>query len=162
MQSYAAPHLHLVRALATAGRAEVFAFSTELTRLTAAVRRRSPEDAIERATAEVGDRFGGTRIASSLTRLARHPVWGGLVRGAIVVIVSDGWDSEPPERMADAMARLARRSHRIVWVNPRAAAADFQPAVASMAAALTWCDDLVASQSVDDAALVVDAITRRN
>ena len=70
------------------------------------------------------DRFGGTRIATSLEALlrSRH---GTPCAAAIVVIASDGWDSDPPEALAAAMARLRRRAHRVIWVNPRAAAPGF-------------------------------------
>ncbi|RJT69915.1 VWA domain-containing protein, partial [Escherichia coli] len=81
--------------------------------------------------------FGGTRIASSLEALlASHHA--DAVRGGIVVIASDGWDSEAPERVDRAMARLRRRAHRVVWLNPRASAPGFAPLVGTMAAALPY------------------------
>ena len=64
------------------------------------------------------DRFGGIRIAASLRELlaSRH---GALLRGAVVVVLSDGWDSDPAESMTVAMTRLRRRAHRVVWADPR-------------------------------------------
>jgi uncharacterized protein with von Willebrand factor type A (vWA) domain len=140
MQAQALAYFHLMRALAPRG--EVFAFATTLTRLTAVLDHRSPRIAIEQATAAVVDRFGGTRIASNIRTLlsSRH---SNAVRGAIVVIGSDGWDSDPPVELAAAMARLRRRAWRIVWMNPRAGAPGFEPRVASMAAALPYCDELL-------------------
>jgi len=122
--------------------AEVFAFATSSTRLTTVLAHRSAEVAIEQATDKVVDRFGGTRIATNLQALlsSRH---GGTLRGAVVVIGSDGWDSDPPEQLAKAMARLSRRAHRVIWMNPRAGAPGFEPKVATMAAALPYCDVLL-------------------
>ena len=111
------------------------------------------------ATERVTDRFGGTRIAASVTELlgSHH---GCAVRGGIVVIGSDGWDSEPPEELARAMARLRRRAHRVVWVNPRAAAPGFQPLVGTMAAALPYVDVLLPADDVRSLAGVVGEICR--
>ncbi len=139
MQAQATAYLHLMRALTLGAHAEVFAFATTLTRLTATLAHRSAEIAIGQATAKVVDRFGGTRIAGNLQALlASHH--GAAVRGAIVVIGSDGWDSEPPQALAAAMSRLHRRAHRVIWMNPRASVPGFQPRVATMAAALPFCD----------------------
>mgnify|MGYP000379912606 CR=1 FL=1 len=90
MQSFTKPYLHLTRSLAMTGHAEVFAFGTELTRITPSLRRRSPTEAIDRASEEVTDRFGGTRLAYSIRSLLTHKVWGSYVRGSIVLIASDG------------------------------------------------------------------------
>ena len=142
MQAQAAAYLHLMRGLALRADAEVFAFATSLTRLTAVLAHKSAAVAIEQATAKVTDRFGGTRIASNLQALlsSHH---GGSTRGAVVIIGSDGWDSDPPERLAAAMARLRRRAYRVILMNPRAAAPQFEPLVATMAAALPYCDELL-------------------
>jgi uncharacterized protein with von Willebrand factor type A (vWA) domain len=159
MESFARAYLHVARAIVVSGRGEVFAFSTELTRITAALRHRSADDAIDAASAEVGDRFGGTRLASSLRTLLRHPVWSASVRGAVVVVVSDGWDSEAPEVMSATMARLSRLAHRVIWVNPRSAAPDFEPLVGAMAAALPHCDHFLSGHTTRSMAEVIDAIT---
>ena len=146
MQAQAAAYLHLMRALALVADAEVFAFATALTRLTAVVAHREPAVAVKAATEAVADRFGGTRIASNLRALlASHH--GDAVRGAVVIIGSDGWDSDPPSELAAAMARLRRRAHRVIWMNPRAGAPGFEPRVAAMAAALPYCDALVAADT---------------
>jgi uncharacterized protein with von Willebrand factor type A (vWA) domain len=139
MQAYAAAYLHLMHALARTGRAETFAFSTSLTRLTPALRHRSATVAMQRATAQVGDRFGGTHLATCLAGLlaSRH---GNALRGGVLVVASDGWDSDDPVLLARALARIRLRAYRVVWLNPRAAAPGFEPLVGSMAAALPYCD----------------------
>jgi len=105
---------------AASARVEVFCFGTRLTRVTRALDRRRPDDALQRATAAVVDWEGGTRIGASLDTFVRD--WGrrGLCRGGIVVICSDGLDRGDPDLLAAAMERLRRLSHRIVWLNPHA------------------------------------------
>jgi uncharacterized protein len=159
MQAQARAYLHLMRALAVTTGAEVFAFAATLTRLTTALTHRSPQLAIELATSKVTDRFGGTRIATSLrSLLSGHHA--GAVRGAIVLIASDGWDSDDPGQLAIQMARLRRRAYRVIWINPRAAAPGFEPRVLSMAAALPYCDRLVPGDNFSSLARVVAELGR--
>lgn len=154
MQAQAAAYLHLMRAFTVITDAEVFAFAARLTRLTATLRRTPPAVAAAVATAAVEDRFCGTRIAANLAALlsSRH---GELLRGAVVVIASDGWDSDPPGDLAAAMARAARRAHRVIWINPRAGAPDFEPRVAALAAALPYCDALLPAGTFGALAAVI-------
>ena len=158
MQAQATAYLHLMRAFAMRSDAEVFAFATRLTRLTPVLAHHSAEAAIEQATALVTDRFGGTRIATNVQALltSRHR---NAVRGAVVVVGSDGWDSDPPEEIAAAMARLRRRAHRVLWMNPRAAAPGFRPTVATMAAALPYCHELLPADTFSSLAEVVRAVS---
>ncbi len=159
MRAYTSAYLHLMRAAALLTPTEVFAFSTRLTRLTAVLAHHSPTRSVQLATERVEDRFGGTRIASNLASLlrSRH---GMDLRGAVVMIASDGWDSDEPGALAAVMARLRRRVHRVVWVNPRAAAPDFAPLAGGMAAALPYCDELLPGHTLRSLADVVTAITR--
>jgi len=159
MQAQATAYFQLMRALALTADAEVFAFATSLTRLTSVLRHRSAEVAMTQATSKVIDRFGGTRIATNLQALLSSP-HGGAVRGAIVIIGSDGWDSDPPEALAIAMARLRRRAYRVIWMNPRAAAPAFEPRVAPMLAALPYCDRLLPAENFASLVRVVHEITR--
>lgn len=149
MQPYAAVYLHLMRALSRqAGtRPEVFAFSTSLTRLTSVLSHRSAEVALQRANAKVVDRYGGTFIGRSVGALLTPP-HGNALRGAVAIIASDGWDSDPPDVLAHAMARLRRRAEVVVWLNPRAAHGDYQPLAGSMAAALPYCDLFLPAHSL--------------
>jgi uncharacterized protein with von Willebrand factor type A (vWA) domain len=101
-----------------ATRVEVFCFGTRLTRITRALERRRPDDALEQAAKLVFDWEGGTRIGESLDTFVRQ--WGrrGMSRGSIVVICSDGLDRGDPAVLAGAMERLSRLSHKVVWMNP--------------------------------------------
>jgi len=150
MQPYAAVYLHLMRAAALRQariRPEVFAFSTSLTRLTSVLSHRSAEVALEKANAKVTDRYGGTFIGRSVGTLLAPP-HGNALRGAVVIIASDGWDSDPPDVLARAMARLRRRAALLVWLNPRAAHSEFQPLAGPMAAALDYCDLFLPAHSL--------------
>ena len=102
----------------SAGRVEVFCFGTRLTRVTGAMECRRPDEALERAARAAFDWDGGTRIGDSLDAFVRDWARRGLCRGGIVVICSDGLDRGDPAVLAAAMERLARLSHRLVWLNP--------------------------------------------
>ena len=149
MRAQAAAYLQMMRAFTTVADAEVFAFATHLTRLTVPLRHTSPREAIDQASDAVGDRFGGTRIAASIAALldSHH---GDTVRGGVVLIASDGWDSDPPAAMTAAMARLRRRAYQVLWLNPRAGAPGFAPRVGGMAAALPFCDRLLPAATFAD------------
>lgn len=146
MQAQLPAYLLLMRALAEVADAETFAFATRLTRVTGAV-------------PEIQDGMGGTRIASNVRALLRGH--GERLRGAVVIIASDGWDSDPPEDLAAAMARVRRRAYRVVWLNPRAGADGFVPAVAGMAAALPHCDELLPAATFRDLRAALNSITSR-
>jgi hypothetical protein len=149
MQAQIPAFLLLMRALSDVAHAETFAFATALTRLTGAA------DA-----GAVPDRFGGTRIASNIRALlaSRH---ADTLRGAVVIIGSDGWDSDPPADLAVAMARLRRRAHTVIWLNPRAGVAGFRPEVAAMAAALPYCDELLPADTFRALRAAINSITSR-
>lgn len=160
MRAQTAAYLHLMRAFTTVTQAEVFAFATTLTRLTPALRDPSTRAAIEHASQTVTDRFGGTRIASNLGALldSHH---GNTLRGALVLIASDGWDSDPPERMTAVMTRLQRRAHRVIWLNPRAGVHGFTPEVAGMSAALPFCDLMLPAATFGDLTTAVRVMLAR-
>ncbi len=157
MRAQATAYLHLMRALVRTTDAEVFAFATGMTRLTPALAHRSPAEAVAAATQAVADRFGGTRIGSNVAELLAGR-YRDLVRGAIVLIGSDGWDADEPEVLERAMVRLRRRAHRVVWINPRAAAPGFRPAVSGMAAALPHCDRMVPGATLTDLLHVIAVV----
>lgn len=160
MRPYATIYLHLMRATALRRkgvRPEVFAFSTSLTRLTPALSHRSAEVALNRANAKVVDRYGGTHIGRSVGGLLAPP-HGSTLRGAVVIVASDGWDSDPPEVLQRAMARLRRRAHMVVWLNPRAAEPGFEPIAGSMAAALPFCDLFLPANSIEGLRALFDSL----
>ena len=156
MEPYARAYLQF---LTIAGsNAEAFVFATRLTRITRALATRSPERALRRAAAAAPDWSSGTRIGDALRAFNDRHGRRGMARGAVIVILSDGWERGEPELVGREMARLARLAYRIVWVNPRVSAAGFVPRVGGMAAALPHCDALVSGHSLEALAEVIDAI----
>ena len=139
-------------------KAEAFVFATRLTRLTRALASRHPERAIQRAAAAAPDWSSGTRIGDALKAFNDRHGRRGMARGAVIVILSDGWERGDPMLVGREMERLARLAHRIVWVNPRVSATEFSVQAGGMVAALPHCDALVSGHSFAALAEVVDAI----
>jgi uncharacterized protein len=162
MEPYARAYLQFLTCAAGGGdrrtRSEAFVFATRLTRLTRALHSRNPERAIQRAAATAPDWSSGTRIGDALKTFNDRHGRRGMARGAVVVILSDGWERGDPALVGREMERLSRLAYRIVWVNPRAAASGFAPRAGGMAAALPHCDALVSGHSLEALEEVVDAI----
>jgi uncharacterized protein with von Willebrand factor type A (vWA) domain len=150
MAPYSRACIQMLHAAAGAGgpKAEVFTFATRLTRLTRALAVADPDTALARAGTAAPDWNGGTRIGASLRTFVDHHGRRGLARGAVVVIVSDGWDRDDPGLLGEQMARLRRLAHRIVWINPRTAAPGYEPLAGGMAAAVGHCDELVSGHTL--------------
>jgi hypothetical protein len=127
---------------------EVFTIGTRLTRVTRELAHRDPDVALKAIAASIPDWSGGTRLGSLLKEFLDQ--WGqrGLARGAIVVVLSDGWERGDVRLLGEQMARLHRLAHRVVWANPRAGRPGFAPLAAGMAAALPSVDDFVSGHSV--------------
>ena len=137
MEPYARAYLQFLTCAAGSGpNAEAFVFATRLTRLTRALASRNPERAIQRAAAAAPDWSSGTRIGDALKAFNDRHGRRGMARGAVVVILSDGWERGDPMLVGREMERLARLAHRIVWVNPRVSASAFSVRAGGMVAAL--------------------------
>ena len=137
---------------------EAFALGTRLTRITRELANRDPDAAIRAAAKRVADWSGGTRLGEAFRTF--NDTWGtrGMARGAVVVIISDGWDRGEPEVLAEQMQRLARVAHRVIWVNPLKASPGFAPLAAGMAAALPYVDDFIEGHSLASLADLVAVI----
>jgi len=166
MESYSRALVLFLHALVGSGRGvEAFAFGTRLTRLTPDLRGRDPERALADAAKRVVDWSGGTRIGASLK--AFNDEWGrrGLTRGAIVIVVSDGWEREDASLVGSEMARLARQAYAVVWVNPLKGHPDYQPLAAGMRAALPSIDRFLPGHnlaSLEELAAILSDIERRH
>lgn len=158
MEPYARVYLHLARGGVLAIGAEAFVFATRLTRLTRALAINNPDVAYRKAAAAAPDWSGGTRIGETLMRFINDYGRRGVARGAVLVIISDGWEIEDPALVRIAMERLSRLAHHIIWVNPRKAVASFEPLTGGMAAALPYVDTFVSGHSVQALEDVVRAI----
>ena len=124
---------------------EAFCFGTRLTRVTRALAVADPKEALRRAADEVVDWNGGTRIGDAVRALARTNV----VRGAVVVICSDGLDVGEPEVLRAEMARLGRLAHRVVWLNPLKEDARYEPLARGMQAALPHVDVFLSGHNLE-------------
>jgi uncharacterized protein len=143
----------------------VFAFGTRLTRLTNELRVRDPEQALDAAAARVVDWASGTLIGASLKRF--NDEWGrrSVSRGAVVVIVSDGWESQDPGLVGREMNRLARSAFAVVWVSPLKGGVDYVPLGAGIRAALPHVDRFLPGHniaSLQELADTLAAIDRRH
>ncbi len=138
---------YLHASVAARRRVEAFVFGTRLTRITNELGGRDHDRALERAAAAVSDFSGGTRIGAALAELNRtHGRRVG--RGAVIVVLSDGWDRGDPDVLEAEMVRLRRSAHRLVWLNPLAAHPDFEPLTRGMRAAIPHTDALLAGNSL--------------
>ncbi len=133
----------LKAAVGAARKAEAFVFATRLTRLTKSLDGRDLERALDQARATVPDWSGGTRIGAALGEFNRGYGRRGFARGAIVLVVSDGWDRGDPEVLADEVRRLPLQARRLVWINPRPMSVDQQPLAIGMRAAMPFIDEFV-------------------
>ncbi|HUZ38999.1 MAG TPA: VWA domain-containing protein [Streptosporangiaceae bacterium] len=148
MEPYARAMLQLLYCAAGGAQAEVFTFATRLTRLTGTLAQARPALALQQAGQAAPDWLGGTRIGESIREFNNSYGRRGMARGAVVVIISDGWDTGDPAILRQEMERLSRVAHRIVWVNPRTQSAEYRPLAGGMAAAWPYCDAVVSAHTL--------------
>lgn len=127
---------------------ETFVFGTRLTRITPQLKVKNIDRALQKAAQEVVDWAGGTRIGESLASFNRRWSRRMLRRGAVVLIISDGWEQGDPTQLQAALRYLQGRSHRLIWLNPLSGRAGYQPTVEGMAAALPYVDDFLPIHSL--------------
>lgn len=149
MEPYARAMMMFLQAAVRAGRrVEAFTFGTRLTRVTRELEARDPDRALKAATRAVRDWAGGTRIGANVKTLNDGCGRLGMTRGAVVVIVSDGWERGEIDLLAEEMARLHRTAHTTVWVNPLAGEPGYEPLAQGMAAALPYVDHFLPGHNV--------------
>ncbi len=146
MERYARLLLHFMHAVTQRlerRNIETFAFGTRLTRITKNLERRDVDTALTEVGQRVNDWSGGTRIGSSLEIFNRVHAKRVLGRGAVVIIISDGWDQGEPSVLGAAMERLQKTCHRLIWLNPLIGTQNFQPQTRGLLAALPFMDDFL-------------------
>jgi uncharacterized protein with von Willebrand factor type A (vWA) domain len=165
MEPYARAMLRFVHA-AVAGRqrVEAFALGTRLTRVTKELNSRDPDRALKQASERVQDWSGGTRLGECLRQF--NDQWGvrGMARGAIVVVLSDGWDRGDPAVLGEQMCRLQRVTYDLIWVNPLKVTPGYAPLARGMAAALPYVDHFVEGHSLaamEELANVIAGVSAR-
>lgn len=122
---------------------EAFVFGTRLTRVTRLLKHKDIDEAMRRVAREVQDWSGGTRIGQSLQTFNQEWARRVLRNGAVVLIISDGWDRGDPQLLAQEMARLQRSCYRLIWLNPLLGSPRYEPLTRGMQAALPYIDDFM-------------------
>jgi uncharacterized protein with von Willebrand factor type A (vWA) domain len=165
MAPYSRALLRFLHAGVVSGaRLEAFSMGTRLTRITRELATRDPDQALRQAAGAVKDISGGTRLGDTMREFVDR--WGqrGMARGAVVVILSDGWDRGDVNVLAEQMQRLSRLAYKVIWVNPLKSAPGYQPLAAGMAAALPHVDVFLSGHNFESleelAGAIADAAER--
>ena len=150
MERYTRLLLHFIYSLnAGSDRSvEAFVFSTRLTRITRQLQDRDVERAMKEVSVAVQDWAGGTRIGGALKQFNYDWARRVLGHGAVVLLISDGWDRGEPGLLAHEIARLQRSCHRLIWLNPLLGSPDYEPLTRGMQAALPYVDDFLPAHNL--------------
>lgn len=150
MDRYTRLVLHFVHTLniLNSGYAETFLFGTRLTRVTRELAGRNVDRALRTISTTVPDWSGGTRIGTALAEFNRRFARRVLGRGAITIVISDGWDNGDPSALAAEVCALQRRSYRLIWINPAMGNAQQRPLASGMQAALPYIDDFLPASNL--------------
>jgi uncharacterized protein len=164
MERYSRLLLIFAHAIARREDVETFVFSTRLTRITRLLRRRDLDRALTQVGRTVHDFSGGTRIGQAIAEFNRRWARRVLGHGAVVIVVSDGWDRGDPALLSAELSRLRRSSHRLIWLNPLLGSEGYEPVTRGMAAALPYTDDFLAAhnvQALDELGALLAGLDRR-
>jgi len=164
MERYAWMLLHFLHAFTLqqtrqgVRRVESFTFGTRLTRITHTLKKRSVDAALQEVGQQVKDWSGGTRIGACLHSFNQS--WGKRVlgQGAIVLIISDGWDQGEPRLLAFEMERLQKSCHRLIWLNPLLGTPGYQPLTRGLVAALPYIDDFLPVHNLNSLEMLVEVL----
>ena len=159
MATYSRALLRFLHAGVISGaRLEAFSIGTRLTRITRELATRDPDEALRQASGAMKDISGGTRLGDAIKEFVDR--WGqrGMARGAVVVVLSDGWDRGDVAVLAEQMQRISRLAHRVIWVNPLKSAPGYKPLAAGMAAALPHVDVFLSGHNFESLEDLAEAI----
>ena len=165
MERYSRLLMIFAHAIARREDLEAFVFSTRLTRITRLLRQRDVDRALESVSKSVRDFSGGTRIGEALGDFNRRWARRVLGHGAVVIIISDGWDRGDPTQLGAELVHLRRSAHRLIWMNPLLGSEGYEPLTRGMAAALPYCDDFIAAhnlQALDDLGRLLASLGSRS
>ncbi len=149
MERYTRMLLHFVHTVAVNGQqVEAFLFATRLTRITRHLDARGVDQAVAQVARAVPDWAGGTRIGEAIKSFNYQWARRVLRGGAVVMVISDGWDRGDPDLLSREMARLQRSCHRLIWLNPLLGSPTYQPLTRGMQAALPHIDDFLPAHNL--------------
>lgn len=160
MDRYSRLLLHFIHTIENdMAKVEAFVFGTRLTRITRMLKNRPIDEAVERVSSEVQDWAGGTRIGESIQAFNQEWARRVLRNGAVVLIISDGWDRGDPELLGNEMSRLQRSSYRLIWLNPLLGSPRYQPLTRGMQAALPFIDDFLPVHNLESLELLAEHLS---
>ena len=161
MERYSRVLLQFIYAVSSRlDRVESFVFSTRLTRITRQLRTRDVDHALDEATAAITDWAGGTRIGEAIKHFNYQWARRVLNQGAVVLIISDGWDRGDVTLLGREMDRLHRSCHRLIWLNPLLSDVDYEPLVRGMQAALPHIDDFLPVHNLASLEQLADKLSK--
>ena len=159
MEAYTRLLLHMSHALARGwGRVETFTFGTRLTRITRQLRDRRPDAALAHVSRAVADWSGGTRIGDALHEFNLRWSRRVLGRGAIVLLVTDGWERGDPVRLEAEASRLQRAAYRLIWLDPLSGTRDYSPQARGARALSGHADDHLAANTLDGLSRIAELL----
>ena len=138
----------------------MFTFGTRLTRITRQLRDRRPDAALARVSRTVADWSGGTRIADALHEFNLRWSRRVLGRGAIVLLVSDGWERGDATHLSTEAGRLQRASYRLMWLDPLSGTRDYSPQAGGARALVRYVDDHLAANTLDGLARIAEVLIK--
>jgi uncharacterized protein with von Willebrand factor type A (vWA) domain len=161
MMLYARPFLAFLAGLIRADdSSDAYLFHTRLVRITGALRDDDPLRALNRITLLADGFGGGSKIGGNLQQFARGYARKFVNGRSVVVILSDGYDSDVPEVLDAALAKLKKRGCKIIWLNPLKGWAGYEPVARGMAAALPYLDMFAAANTLGDLAALEQELAR--
>ena len=159
MEAYTRLLLHMSHAFARGwGRVETFTFGTRLTRITRQLRERRPDAALAHVSRAVSDWSGGTRIGDALHEFNLRWSRRVLGRGAIVLLVTDGWERGDPARLEEEASRLQRAAYRLIWLDPLSGTRDYSPDARGARALSAHADDHLAANTLDGLSRIAELL----
>jgi uncharacterized protein with von Willebrand factor type A (vWA) domain len=160
MSQYTRLFLHFLHAVTDARkRVHTFLFGTRLTNVTRALKARDPDEALAAVGANVADWSGGTRIATSLRVFNKLWARRVLTEGAIVLLITDGLERDPDDRLAFEIDRLHRSCRRLIWLNPLLRFSGFEAKAKGIRAMVPHVDELRPIHNLDSMAELVRALS---
>jgi len=163
MERYSRLLLHFMHTLSnmqSTHQVESFVFSTRLTRITRQLRFKSIDVTMRQVGADVKDWGGGTRIGDGLHDFNYHWARRVLGRGAVVMIITDGWDRGDPDRLRSEMIRLRRNAHRLIWLNPLIGSPNYEPLTRGALAMRPYVDDFLPVRNLSNLAMLARELAR--
>jgi uncharacterized protein with von Willebrand factor type A (vWA) domain len=160
MSQYTRLFLHFLHAVTDARkRVSTFLFGTRLTNVTRALKARDPDEALAACSGSVLDWSGGTRIATSIETFNRQWARRVLAQGAIVLLITDGLERDPGDRLGFEMDRLHRSCRRLIWLNPLLRFEGFEAKASGIRAMLPHVDELRAIHNLESMADLCRALS---